>query len=472
MSYISVIGLEIHAELNTKKKIFCSCENAFNRPKNTCICPICMGMPGALPVLNEEAVGKAVKACLALNCGINQKSSFDRKNYFYPDLPKGYQITQYYEPISRGGAITLKKYSYEISRIHIEEDAGKLIYDSKKNCTEIDYNRCGVPLIEIVTAPDFREAEEVCEFVAAVARRLQYAGVCDARLEEGSLRVDVNISVKNRLGGYLGTRCEIKNLNSLKSIKRAIEYEYKRQIEILEKGKNVLCETRRYDEKSGTTVRMRNKEKASEYRYIPEPDLLPIYFGEEHIKKIEKELPTMPEELYERYTEDYRLPKKDAELISDDMECAEYFGKAVRVYPSYRAVANIMLGEMKRQLKKNTQSLSECSVTPKMLAQITQMYEMGEITKAAVGIILEEIFAFGGEPMKIAEEKGLFKVNDKKMITEAIEKVFEENGEAVRQYKNGNQKIVGFLMGQVMHSLPKSADPREVTLLLFEKLDR
>ncbi len=469
-TYIPVIGLEIHAELLTRTKIFCSCPNSFGGSENSRVCPRCSGLPGTLPVLNRDAVMLAVKAGLATDCTIHPISAFDRKNYFYPDLPKAYQITQFESPICSDGFILLQNKKIRISRIHIEEDAGKLIHDQENNVSLVDYNRCGVPLIEIVTEPDFRTAEEVQEFVHQIALRLKYAGVCDARMEQGSLRVDVNISVMPSGATRLGTRTELKNLNSFKSIGRAIAYEQKRQSELLAQGKRVFQETRRFNEQDGTTSSLRSKGEAHDYRYFPEPDLPPILLSEEEIDTVRKQLPEMPQQRFLRYTQTYGLPSEDARLLIEEKAFSDFYDQATAEFAAYRPTANLMLGELNRLFNDTGTSIEHVLFSPTDLACIIRLSESGSISKNAAKTLLGLLFHQGGDPEQLALENGLIMQQDPSGLKALIDQILAENSPQVEDYKNGNLKILGFLMGQVIRQGGSSINPKLAKELLLQKL--
>ena len=462
MKYETVIGLEIHSELLTRSKVFCSCENSFGGRPNTRICPICTGMPETLPVLNQNAVKLAVKAGIALGCKINSCSAFDRKNYFYPDLPKGYQITQQEYPICENGELTIGNKSYGIERIHIEEDAGKLLHGGADGKTLVDFNRCGVPLIEIVTKPDFRSAEEVCSFVSEVCMRLKYAGVCSARLEEGSVRVDVNISVRPENTEKLGERAELKNINSFKSITRAIEYETVRQIELSERGGKVLQETRRFDEASGRTFSMRNKETANDYRYFPEPHIPPLYISERQIEAIGKEMPQMPHERYQRYTKEYGLSAEEARLIVKDKSFSDFYDKTTAIIGEYKKTANMMLGELNRFMNDSGKVLSQLRITPSLLARLIKLLSDGIITNNGAKLLLVHVCETGESPQKAAEDKGLTIHENQDELLEACKKVLAENDKNVEAYRNGKTQLFGFFMGQVIRMTGKGTNPESV----------
>lgn len=471
MRYQPVIGLEIHAELLTDSKVFCTCQNEFGGSENTRVCPRCSGFPGTLPLLNMGAVKLAAKAGFATDCTVNNYSSFDRKNYFYPDLPKAYQITQFEHPICTEGNITVKGgKNIRINRIHIEEDAGKLIHDDYEGVSLADYNRCGVPLIEIVTEPDFRTIEEVQDFVEQIALRLKYADVCDARMEQGSMRVDVNISIMPVGSTEFGTRAELKNLNSLKAIGRAIEYEINRQAEILDNGGTVVQETRRYNDNHGNTKSLRSKEEAHDYRYFPEPDIPPVMLLDEDIAEIKKSMPEMPQSRFARYTKEYGLPEDDANLIISNREFSDFYDEAVKINPDYKQISNLMLVELNRNLNDSEKTITDVTFTPADLAELVKMSTEGVISKNAAKDILKIMFDKGGKPQDIAKSNGFIMDNDASGLEDIVNQVISENADSVEDYKNGNQKIFGFLMGQVIKLVGKGANPKLAKDLLTEKL--
>lgn len=467
MMYTPVMGLEIHAELLTKTKVFCRCKNEFGGEKNTRICPRCAGLPGALPVLNKEAVSLAVRAGLTLGCRINRYSAFDRKNYFYPDLPKAYQITQFEYPICEEGSVEVLGKTVRVNRIHIEEDAGKLIHGEKG--TQIDFNRCGVPLIEIVTEPDFGTADEVVAFVDEVSRRLKFADVCDCRLEQGSLRVDVNISLKSEDSQMLGVRAEIKNLNSRKSIRRAIEYEIKRQTEILASGDEVARETRRFSEETGETSSLRGKEDANDYRYFHEPDLPGIEISKTEVEEIASGMPEMPQARYKRYI-GLGISSADADLILADRDFSDLFDGAVRVFKSPKTIANLMLGELSRKLNESGKKAGEIEFSADDLAEIAKMSDSEKVSKQAAREILSVMFDNGGNLEEIANERGLFLSDDKDKVALVVAEVLAENRENVREYKNGVLKLFGYFMGEIMRRLGGSGNPKTVKEELTKQL--
>lgn len=471
MRYQPVIGLEIHCELLTDSKVFCSCQNEFGGSENTRVCPRCSGMPGTLPIVNQGAVRLAAKAGFATDCTVNNYSAFDRKNYFYPDLPKAYQITQFEYPICTDGHITVcGGKEIRINRIHIEEDAGKLVHDDYEGISMADYNRCGVPLIEIVTEPDFRTVEEVQDFVEQIALRLKYSDVCDARMEQGSLRVDVNISIMPYGSDEFGTRAEIKNLNSVKAIGRAIEYEIQRQAEILDNGGKVIQETRRFNDNHGDTKALRSKEEAHDYRYFPEPDIPPVMISDEELAEIKQSMPELPHVRYARYTEEYGLPADDAQLLISSRAFSDFYDEAVKINSDYKQIANLMLVEVNRNLNDQGITIDAVSFTPADIAELVKMSSDGVVSKNAAKDILKIMFEQGGKPAEIAKEHGFIMDNDTGELESIIAKVIAENADSVESYKNGNEKIFGFLMGQVMRAIGKGGNPKLAKEILTEKL--
>lgn len=471
MRYQPVIGLEIHCEMLTESKVFCTCRNEFGGGENTRVCPRCSGMPGTLPLLNMGAVKLAAKAGFATNCTVNNYSAFDRKNYFYPDLPKAYQITQFEYPICTDGYIdVVGGKRIRINRIHIEEDAGKLVHDDYEGVSLADYNRCGVPLIEIVTEPDFRSVEEVQDFVTQIAQRLKYAGVCDARMEQGSLRVDVNISIMPYGSEEFGTRAEIKNLNSVKSIGRAIEYEIERQSEILDKGGTVIQETRRYNENRDDTKSLRSKEEAHDYRYFPEPDIPPVLLSDEDINAIRSEMPEMPHERLKRYTEEYKLPEEDARLIIAQKEFSDFYDNAVNIAGEYKLISNLMLGEISHLINETGVDITEMKFAPEDIAAVAKLAASGTVSKGSAKEIVDILFKEGGDPKEIAEKNGFIMSNDTSGLDSVIDEVLAANADVVEKYKNGNEKLFGFIMGQTIKACGKSANPALIKQALTEKL--
>ncbi len=470
MKYKTLIGLEIHCELLTKSKIFCSCKNEFGKKTNTRVCPICSGMPGTLPNINKEAITLAIKAGIATNCTVNKISAFERKNYFYPDSPKAYQITQLNQPICQNGYIELSgKNKVRINRIQIEEDAGKLIHSENDGVSLADYNRCGVPLIEIVTEPDMTSAEEVCEFVEEIASRMKYALICDAKMEEGSLRVDVNISLSPINSNKKGNRAEIKNINSLKSITRAIEYEKERQSKILDKGEKVILQTRRFDEKSGKTYAMRSKEEAQDYRYFTEPDIMRVVVDDTELEIIKKSMPEMPRERYLRYI-GIGLSAYEAKLLTKTKQFSDFFDAITLVNNQYKEVCNIMLGEVSRYLNEFSLGINEVKFTPHHIAELVQMTTDGLISKNSQKDIIKYMFLEGISPEQIARKYGFIMNNDTGRIEETVNEIITNNQKLVDEYKNGNTKIFGFLMGEAVKKLGKNTNPKTVKETLIKKI--
>ncbi|MBP3359647.1 MAG: Asp-tRNA(Asn)/Glu-tRNA(Gln) amidotransferase subunit GatB [Clostridia bacterium] len=470
MRYIPVIGLEIHAELQTASKVFCGCANEFGGAPNDRVCPRCSGLPGTLPVLNKNAVILAARAGIAVDGTVNNYSSFDRKNYFYPDLPKAYQITQFEHPISSGGFIEIGGRKLRIHHLHIEEDAGKLVHDDYECISMADYNRCGVPLIEIVTEPDFRTIEEVQQFVEQMALRLKYAGVCDARMEQGSMRVDVNISIMPEGSDVFGTRAEIKNLNSIKAIGRAIEYEIKRQSEILDAGGQVVQETRRFNDNHGDTKALRSKEEAHDYRYFPEPDIPPVFLSDEEIEEIRAQVPEMPNKRVERYIGEYGLTAEEAALIVSDREFSDFYDKSAAASGCYKKTASLMLVGLNKLLNENPTPVSELKFGTRELSELALLWEENKINSNSAMEILEIMYAHGGTPAEIAGKHGMIMSADSDAAEKAVDKVLAENAKAAQDYKAGNKKLFGFLMGRAIGELGKSANPAVIKEILNKKL--
>ena len=473
MTWETVIGLETHVELATKTKIFCSCTTAFGGAPNTHCCPVCMGMPGTLPVVNKKVVEFAAKAGLALNCEITRRNRFDRKNYFYPDLPKAYQVSQLYLPIARNGRVVIRAEGGEkeirIHELHMEEDAGKLVHDPWIDQTQCDYNRCGVPLIEIVNEPDFRSSGEVIAYLETLKSTLEYLGVSDCKMQEGSLRCDVNLSVRPAGSQTLGTRTEMKNLNSLKAIARAIDYEARRQIERLEEGKRVVQETRRWDENKDATFSMRSKEDAQDYRYFPEPDLPPLELSEEYLEGLRRQQPEMAPQRRKRYQEEYGLPEQDAAQLTGQKALVDFFEETVALGAPPKEAANWMLGEMMRRLKEEGLEPKEMKLTPANLASLIALVEKGTINRNTAAKIFRAIFPENLDAAEYVRAHGLEQVSDPALVERTVEEVFREQSQAVEQLQSGNGKVLGFLMGQVMSRLQGKADPGAVRRVIQEK---
>lgn len=473
-SYIPVIGLEIHAELLTNSKVFCTCSAEFGGSQNSRCCPVCTGMPGTLPVINQKAVEYAVKAGFALGCDINKFSVFDRKNYFYPDLPKAYQISQLQRPLCINGSVKIEtskgKKVIRINRIHLEEDAGKLVHDDFNAVSLADYNRCGVPLIEIVTEPDISSVEEAKAFFEKVSLLLQYAGVCDCKMEQGSLRCDVNVSVMKPEDKEFGTRTECKNLNSLKSITRAIDYEIKRQSRLLDMGYKVVQETRRYNDNRGETTSMRSKEDAHDYRYFPEPDILQVNFTDEQLDAIKAQLPELPHKRLARYTGEYGLTETDAQIIVNSKLVSDFFDDAVAAYSNPKAIANFIIVELLRRVNLGEVSMDDLPFSSQEFAKLVEMAETEKISKNDAKKILRLMIETGKDAETLAKENGMLIVNDMSKVADVLDKVFAENASTVEQYKNGETKVFGFLMGQCTKALRGVCTPKVIKESLEKKL--
>mgnify|MGYP000905568939 FL=1 len=478
MNYETVIGLEIHAELKTKSKIFCGCSTKFASEPNENACPVCLGLPGTLPVLNEEAVRLAVRAGTALNCRINYLNKFDRKNYFYPDLPKAYQISQYDMPVCADGAVEFecggRHVKVRINRVHLEEDAGKLIHLEDEPYSLVDYNRTGIPLIEIVTEPDMRSPLEAVTFMRMLKSILEYGDISDCRMEQGSLRCDANISVRPAGQKEFGTKVELKNINSFRELQKALEKEEKRQIELYRfgEGHKIVQETRRWDSGKGRTVSMRSKEEAHDYRYFPEPDLLPVIIDEAAVSAIKSSLPELPMEKYRRFTREYGLSGDDADILTGDRFLSEYFENTVKEGAAPKTAANWVLGDVLRMLNESGISSREIPVEPARLRRLISMVEEGKISNTAGKEVFREMFAGGGTPEEIVEKRGLTQISSEDALLGLVRKVIEENPKSVADYRGGKAKAVGYLVGQVMKESKGRANPAMVNELLMKELDR
>ena len=475
MEWEIVMGLEVHTELATKTKIFCGCSTEFGGEPNTHVCEICSGMPGTLPLLNKRVVEFAIRTGVATNCTITQNNKFDRKNYFYPDLPKAYQISQLYLPICRNGYIEVntkdgEKKKIGIHEIHMEEDAGKLIHDEFEDCTLVDYNRCGVPLLEIVSEPDFRSAEEVIDYLSKLRAILQYTGVSDCKMQEGSLRADVNLSVRPKGQSEFGTRTEMKNLNSFHAIERALAYEAQRQIELLEDGEKVVQETRRWDDNKGYSYAMRSKEDAQDYKYFPEPDLPPIEISDEQIEEIKSTMPELPEEKRERYLNELGLPEYDTGIITGDIALVKFFESTLEKCDSPKDVANWIMGEVMKLLNDSATLTENNPLKPEALAAVINMVKSNKINRGTGKKVLEKVFTDGVDPEKYVEENNLAQVTDLSALRPIIEQVIAENEKSVSEYKAGKTQAMGYIMGQAMRALKGKAPAQEVQKILKEIL--
>ena len=475
-NYETVIGLEVHVELATKTKIFCGCSTAFGGEPNSHTCPVCTGMPGSLPVLNKQVLEYAIAVGLATNCEITRDAKFDRKNYFYPDNPQNYQISQLYLPICRNGKVEIetksgKKY-VGIHEIHMEEDAGKLIHDEWEDCSLVDYNRSGVPLIEIVSEPDMRSAEEVIAYLETLRMLIQYLGASDCKLQEGSMRADVNLSVREAGAEKFGTRTEMKNLNSFRAITHAIENETERQIDLLEEGKTVVQETRRWDDNKGYSYAMRSKEDAQDYRYFPDPDLMPVHVSEEMLEEIRAKQPEFRTEKIERYKREFDIPEYDIGIITETKQMADLFEETTALCGQPKKVSNWLMGETLRLLKERDEDPEDIRFSPVHLAKLISLVDSKAITGPVAKEVFEKMFEEDIDPEAYVEEQGLKTVNDEGALRQTVEKVLAENPQSVADYRGGKQKAIGFLVGQTMKAMRGKADPGLVNQMLKELLDK
>lgn len=473
--YETVIGLEVHVELATKTKIFCGCSTAFGAEPNAHTCPVCTGMPGSLPVLNKQVVEYAIAVGLATNCTITQNCKFDRKNYFYPDNPQNYQISQLYLPICRDGGIEIEteeggKKTIGIHEIHMEEDAGKLIHDEWGENSLVDFNRSGVPLIEIVSEPDMRSADEVIAYLDKLRLIIQYLGASDCKLQEGSMRADVNLSVREVGATEFGTRTEMKNLNSFKAIRHAIEGERERQIDLIEAGEKVVQETRRWDDTKEYSYAMRSKEDAQDYRYFPEPDLVPIVISDEWLEEIRSRQPELRSEKIARYKEEFKIPDYDADIITSHKKLADIFEATTAICNNPKKVSNWLMVETMRLLKEHEMEAEDISFSPENLAKLIKLTDERAINSSVAKEVFEKIFAEDIDPEKYVEEQGLKTVSDDGALRSTIEKIIAENPKSVEDYKSGKKKAIGFLVGQTMKSMQGKADPGMVNQILTELL--
>lgn len=469
MDYDVIIGLEVHAQLKTRTKLFCCCSTEFGTEPNIHTCPVCLGLPGVLPVINKKAVEFVLKTGLALNCKISDTSIFSRKNYYYPDLPKNYQISQYDKPLCVDGFIEINNKKIRIRRIHLEEDAGKLLHDMEGN-TLVDLNRTGVPLMEIVTEPDISSPDEAYLYLTKLRSILRYLDVCDGNMEEGSLRCEPNISLKKRGGKEFGIKVELKNLNSFKAVKIGLEYEIERQTELLESGEKIIQETRRFDEKTSSTISMRGKEEAQDYRYFPEPDLVPILASSELKEEIKNSISELPDEKFLRFVKEYQLPEYDAAILTEEKERANFYEECVKFYNNPKIVSNWIMGELLRFLNLNNQEISESKITPKNLSDLLKLIDKGTISGKIAKTVFEEMFKTGNSAEEIIKEKGLVQISDEGEIGKVVDEVINENPKVVQDFKGGKDKSLGFLVGQVMKKTKGQANPQLVNKLLKEKI--
>jgi aspartyl-tRNA(Asn)/glutamyl-tRNA(Gln) amidotransferase subunit B len=477
VEYEPVIGLEVHAQLETRSKIFCGCSTTFGEEPNTQTCPVCTGQPGSLPVVNRKAVEFAIKLGLATSCRIAPYSLFARKNYFYPDLPKGYQISMYEYPLAVEGFIEImdqgRKKRIQIIRIHMEEDAGKLKHGETpetESFSYVDFNRTGVPLVEIVSGPDIRSPEEAGDYLRKLRGILQYLEICTGDMEKGTFRCDANVSVRPKARKEFGTRTELKNMNSFRNVEKALEYEIKRQIAMLKDGGEVIQETRLWDVDQGVTISMRGKEEAHDYRYFPDPDLVPLRIEEKWVEEIRKSLPELPDEKKERFVRQYQIPEYDAEILTSTKPLSGYYEETVKLFSEPKIVSNWMMGDLLRELKRDEKEIDQCPVTPQHLAKMLSMIQEGTISGKIAKDVFEEMYRTGERPEKIVRDKGWVQILDQGEIEKAIEKVMEANPKQVEDYRKGKEKIFGFFVGEVMKQTKGKANPKLVNELLKKKL--
>ena len=472
--YETVIGLEVHVELATRTKIFCGCSTAFGAAPNTHTCPVCTGMPGSLPVLNRQVVEYAMAIGLATNCRITRVCKFDRKNYFYPDNPQNYQISQLYLPIARDGYVEIEagdtKKKVRIHEMHMEEDAGKLIHDEWDDTSLVDYNRSGVPLVEIVSEPDMRSAEEVIAYLEKLRQIIQYLGASDCKLQEGSMRADVNLSVREAGSSQFGTRTEMKNLNSFKAISHAIEGERERQIELLEEGKAVIQETRRWDDNKESSYAMRSKEDAQDYRYFPEPDLVPIVISDEWIEAVKSRQPELRAEKLERYKKEFDIPRYDAEIITESKNMADLFEAATSICKKPKKVSNWLMVETMRLMKEHGMEPEDLKFSPENLAKLINLADAGVVNSSVAKEVFEKVFSEDVDPEQYVEEHGLKTVHDEGALKAVLEQVIADNPQAVSDYRGGKEKALGALVGQTMKAMKGKANPGMVNQMLREML--
>lgn len=478
--YQTVIGLETHVELFTKTKMFCGCRLSFGEEKNTYTCPVCLGHPGSLPVTNRKAVEYAAKIALALNCKINRYTIFHRKNYFYPDMPKNYQISQYDVPLGVEGYLDVDMGSYTrrvgITRVHMEEDTGKLLHTgatgriSESEASIVDFNRAGTPLIEIVTEPDIKSPEEAREYMITLRNLILFLDVSDCSMEEGSLRCDANVSVAKKQDSKIGTKTEIKNLNSFKFLQKGLEYEVKRQIKILKSGGKVVQQTRHYDSKTGTTKALRSKEEAHDYRYFPEPDLVPVCLEDKAIERIKRTIPELPSAKVKRFERDYGLLPDDCRFMANDRDTADYFEKCCRFYENPKRIANWIMGDFSALLNKEKIAISQSRVTPENLCKMLKIMDKGKISSKIAKSVFEEMFATGKDPEKIVEARGLEQISDEGLLESVIDEVIRENPGPVEEFRGGKEKALGFLIGRVMAKTRGKANPHLVNEIIRKKI--
>ncbi len=480
--YEIVIGLEVHVQLQTASKLFCGCSTEFGRTPNENTCPVCLGLPGTLPVLNEKALKFALMAARALNCSVNEYSKFDRKNYFYPDLPKGYQISQYDLPLGYDGHLMIDKEIEEgnfaskkigVTRVHLEEDAGKLIHSdgrADKSYSYVDFNRAGVPLIEIVSEPDINSPAEARLYLKALKQTISYLGISDCNMEEGSLRCDANISLRRQGDSEFGIKSEVKNMNSFRAVERALDYEARRQAELLDAGEKVVQETRAWNEDAQKTESMRTKEEAEDYRYFPEPDLTPMKITRERINSIEANMPELPREKWLRFQEEYGLPAYDAEVLTQEKDFSLLFEQAAARYQDAKEVSNWLMGEYRRLLNENELDPGEGELTPEKIAAMLEMIDEGIISSKIAKDVFEIMFETGKAPDDIVEERGLKQISDEDELEQIVDRIIEENPDVVEDIRGGKDKAIGYMVGQVMQATEGKANPQKANEMLREKI--
>ena len=473
MGYAINIGLEVHLQLSTKSKVFCRCSTKFGSEPNSQACPVCLGLPGSLPVLNEEAFRYSIKAAIALNCKIAEVIKFDRKNYYYPDLPKNFQISQYDKPVAQNGILTIKTKGglkdIRIKRVHLEEDAGKLFH--KGGYSLVDYNRAGTPLLEIVSEPDLTSPDDTYEYLTSLKADLRYLGISDCNMEEGSLRCDANISLREESSEGLGVKTELKNMNSFKGVRNALEYEAKRQASLLEDEEKISQETRLWNEEKGVTLSMRGKEEAHDYRYFPEPDLMPFTVDKVMVNHIKEGLPELPMARQARFISEYKIPEYDASVLIQEKEIADFFEKAIKKHDNPKGVANWMMGDITAILNASNISITQTSLLPENLARMVKMVDSGAISVKIAKAILPDMVKSGGRPDELVEKKGLAQISSKGELEEIISKVMAENDESVSDYRSGKKNALTFLVGQVMKATRGKANPGMVNEILLSKLN-
>ncbi len=475
MEFEPVIGLEIHAQLKTESKIFCGCSTKFGGSPNTHTCPVCLGMPGVLPVLNRKVVEYTIRMALATHCTIAKDARFARKNYFYPDLPKGYQISQFELPLAVGGWVEIEGTGgprrIRINRIHMEEDAGKLIHDEHQPLSYVDLNRTGVPLIEIVSEPDLATPEEAASYLRVLRDVMRYLNICDGNMEEGSMRCDANISLRPAGTSGLGTKVELKNMNSFKNVQKALEFEIRRQKAMLERAETIVQETRLWDAGRNVTLSMRGKEDSNDYRYFPDPDLVPIAVGEEWVSEVRSSLPELPEAKRERFVSEYGLPPYDAQVLTSSRSLADYFEAATKQFDRPKLLSNWIMSELMRELNRDDREIEDCPVSPKDLAELLRLLDSGVISGKIAKTVFDEMFASGRSAQSIVDEKGLVQVSDQAAIESAVDQVLSENPKEVSHFRAGKEKLIGFFVGQVMSKTKGKANPQIVNEILRKKLN-